>query len=129
MEGVLTVMDEQEVLAVVRTLLAYERNYLSIERTQLAQLRTGLTLALITPPAAATLAYAFEFLPRNYYISIVVYIFLAIITFYGIWMALNSYFGLKQTRKIQNKIQEREVEVIRKSTGISNLLEDIINKK
>ena len=54
-------MDEQEVLAVVRTLLAYERNYLSIERTQLAQLRTGLTLALITPPAAATLAYAFEF--------------------------------------------------------------------
>jgi hypothetical protein len=122
-------MDEQEVLAVVRTLLAYERNYLSIERTQLAQLRTGLTLALITPPAAATLAYAFEFLPRNYYISIIVYIFLAIINFYGIWMALNSYFGLKQTRKIQNKIQERELEVIRKSSGINALLEDVLNKK
>ena len=122
-------MDEQEVLAVVRTLLAYERNYLSIERTQLAQLRTGLTLALITPPAAATLAYAFEFLPRDYYISIVVYIFLAVITIYGIWMALNSYFGLKQTRKIQNKIQKQEVEVIRKSSEISALLEDVLNKK
>jgi hypothetical protein len=121
-------MDEQEVLAVVRTLLAYERNYLSIERTQLAQLRTGLTLALITPPAAATLAYAFEFLPRNYYVSIVVYIFLALITFYGIWMALNSYFGLKQTRKIQYKIK-RELEVIRKTSGINTLLEDIIYKK
>ena len=122
-------MDEQEVLAVVRTLLAYERNYLSIERTQLAQLGTGLTLALITPPAAATLAYAFEFLPRDYYISIVVYIFLAVITVYGMWMALNSYFGLKQTRKIQNKIQKQEVEVIRKSSEISALLEDVLNKK
>jgi len=124
-------MDEQEVLAVVRTLLAYERNYLSIERTQLAQLRTGLTLALITPPAAATLAYAFEFLPRDYYVSIVVYIFLIIITLYGIWMSLSAYFGLKETRKIQNKIQKRQLEVIGKSNAIDALLEDILtnNKK
>ncbi len=48
-------MDEQEVLDVIRTLLGYERNYLAIERTQLAQLRTGITLALVIPPAAATL--------------------------------------------------------------------------
>jgi len=124
-------MDEQEVLAVVRTLLAYERNYLSSERTQLAQLRTGLTLALITPPAAATLAYAFEFLPRDYYVSIVVYIFLIIITLYGIWMSLSAYFGLKETRKIQNKIQKRQLEVIGKSNAIDALLEDILtnNKK
>jgi hypothetical protein len=124
-------MDEQQVLAVVRTLLAYERNYLSIERTQLAQLRTGLTLSLITPPAAATLAYAFDFLPRNYYLSIVVYIFLAIITLYGIWMSLNSYFGLKETRKIQKKIQQRQIEVISNSRAINTILEDILtnNKK
>ena len=92
LSGSVFAMDEQEVLAVVRTLMAYERNYLSIERTQLAQLRTGLTLSLITPPAAATLAYAFDFLPRNYYLSIVVYIFLAIITLYGIWMSLQFVF-------------------------------------
>jgi uncharacterized membrane protein YidH (DUF202 family) len=122
-------MDEQEVLAVVRTLLAYERNYLSIERTQLAQLRTGLTLSLITPPAAATLAYAFDFLPKNYYISIVVYIFLILITLYGVWMSLNAYFALKNTRKIQSKIQERQLEVIGNSNAINKLLEDILAKK
>jgi hypothetical protein len=124
-------MDEQEVLAIIRTLLAYERNYLSIERTQLAQLRTGLTLALITPPAAATLAYAFDFFPKNNYISICVYFFLAIITLYGAWMALHSYFGVKKTRKIEKKIQERQFEVMGKSSTVSTLLEDILeeNKK
>jgi hypothetical protein len=121
-------MDEQEILAVVRTLLAYERNYLSIERTQLAQLRTGLTLSLVTPPAAATLAYVFDFLPKNYYISIVVYIFLAMITLYGIWMALHAYFGLRETRKIQSKIQERQLEVVGKSDAINTLLRDILDK-
>lgn len=122
-------MAEQEVLAIVRTLMAYERNYLSIERTQLAQLRTGLTLALITPPAAATLAYAFNFLPKDYYISIVLYIFLAIVTLYGIWMAVHSFLGLRETRKIQNKIRERQLEIMRKSTAISTLLEDLLIKK
>jgi uncharacterized membrane protein YidH (DUF202 family) len=121
-------VDEQEVLAVVRTLLAYERNYLSIERTQLAQLRTGLTLALITPPAAATLAYAFDFFPKDYTISVIVYIFLAIITIYGIWMSVSSYFRLKRTRKIQAKINKRQLEIIRKSNSINTLLEDIINE-
>ena len=119
-------MDEQEVLAVVRTLLAYERNYLSIERTQLAQLRTGLTLALITPPAAATLAYVFEFLPRDYYVSIVVYIFLIIITLYGIWMSIHAYFGIKKTRRTQNKIRKQQLEVIGKSNAINPVLADIL---
>jgi uncharacterized membrane protein YidH (DUF202 family) len=121
-------MDEQEVLAIVRTLLAYERNYLSIERTQLAQLRTGITMALITPPAAATLAYAFDFLPKDYYVSIVVYIFLILITLYGIWIALRSYFGLKETRKIQSKIQKLQLEVVGNSSTINTLLKDIITK-
>jgi LEA14-like dessication related protein len=119
-------MDEQEVLAVLRTLLAYERNYLAIERTQLAQLRTGLTLALIPPPAAATLAYALEFLPKNYYISIIVYIFLAIITVYGIWMSVRSYFLLKKTRVIQARIQKRQREVAEQSRSVKTLLEGIL---
>jgi uncharacterized membrane protein YidH (DUF202 family) len=122
-------IDEQEVLAVVRTLMAYERNYLSIERTQLAQLRTGLTLALITPPAAATLAYAFDFLPRNYYISIIVYIFLIIITCYGIWMSVNSFYKLKDTRRVQSRIRQRQLEVIGKSSLIDTLFEDLLTKE
>lgn len=121
-------MDEQEVLAVIRTLLAYERNYLSIERTQLSQLRTGLTLALVSPPAAAALSYAFEFLPSTSYIILVIYVFLAIITLYGVWMSLHSYFGLKETRKIQGKIRKRQLEIIGKSSTINALLEDILAK-
>ncbi len=122
-------MEEQEVLAVVRTLMAFERNYLSIERTQLSQLRTGLTLALITPPAAATLQFAFDFVPKNDYIGAVVYIFLAVLTLYGFWMALNAYFRLKETRKIQDKIKEQQLEVIRKSSVFNAILEDILVKK
>ncbi len=122
-------MNDQEVLAIVRTLLAYERNYLSVERTQLAELRTGLALALITPPAAATYKFIFDSLPKEYYISMVIYVFLAIITLYGILMALNAYFGLKKTRKIKKKIQERELEIAKKSTSVNMLLGDIIFKK
>ncbi|MGD6851877.1 MAG: hypothetical protein ACQCN6_07460 [Candidatus Bathyarchaeia archaeon] len=122
-------MDEQEVLAVVRTLLAYERNYLAIERTQLAQLRTGLTLALITPPAAATYAFAFEFLPRNYYLDAVIYVFLAIIIVYGVWMCIHLYLGLRKTRKTKLEIQKRQAEIVKQSQSITALLEDILPKQ
>ncbi|MGD6808232.1 MAG: hypothetical protein ACQCN3_00880 [Candidatus Bathyarchaeia archaeon] len=118
-------MDEQETLAVIRTLLAYERNYQAIERTQLAELRTGLSLALITPPAAATLAYIFEFLPQDYYVSIVVYVFLALIVVYGVWMALSAFFGLRKTRQTQKVILQRQKEVIAQSSVAKALLEGI----
>jgi uncharacterized membrane protein YidH (DUF202 family) len=116
-------LDEQETLAVIRTLLAYERNYQAIERTQLAQLRTGLSLALITPPAAATLAYVFEFLPQNYTASVVVYFFLALIIIYGVWMALASFIGLRKTRQVQKKILQRQKEVIEQSTAAKTFLD------
>ena len=116
-------LDEQEALALIRTLLAYERNYQSIERTQLAQLRTGLSMALITPPAAATLAYAFEFLPKNYVVSIVVYVFLAVIVVYGVWMALTSFLALRKTRRIQKKIAERKRQVMEQSSTAKALLD------
>ncbi len=122
-------MDEQQVLAVIRTLLAYERNYLSIERTQLAQLRTGLTLALITPPATATLAYAFEFFPNDLYVSIIVYVFLIIATSYGVWMTIKAYVGLKKTRRIERKIQQRQLEVLAKSNTVDGLLKDILDQQ
>jgi uncharacterized membrane protein YfcA len=118
-------LDEQETLAVIRTLLAYERNYQSIERTQLAQLRTGLSLALITPPAAATLAYVFEFLPKDYLVSVVVYIFMALLVVYGVYMSLTSFFGLRKTRKIQKKIRQRQKEAIAQSEAAKKLLDDL----
>lgn len=118
-------MDEQTTLATIRTLLAYERNYQSIERTQLAQLRTGMSLALITPPAAATLAYAFELLPNDYFVSAVVYVFLAAIVVYGIWMALTSSLALRKTRRIQKKIVERKRKVIAQSSATRALLDDL----
>jgi hypothetical protein len=120
-------LDEQEALAVIRTLLAYERNYQSIERTQLAQLRTGLSLALITPPAAATLAYAFEFLPNDYAVSIIVYVFLAVIVVYGVWMAITASFALRKTRRIQRKITARKRRVMEQSSTAKTLLNDIDN--
>jgi uncharacterized membrane protein YcjF (UPF0283 family) len=118
-------LDEQEALAVIRTLLAYERNYQSIERTQLAQLRTGLSLALIVPPSAATLAYVFEFLPKDYWVSIVVYVFLALIVVYGVWLAVTSFFGLRKTRAVQKKILERQKQILEQSGSVKGLLEGI----
>jgi len=119
------ILDEQETLAVIRTLLAYERNYQSIERTQLAQLRTGLSLALITPAAAATLAYVFEFLPQNLVASVIVYFFLALSVVYGVYMATTSFLGLRKTRKIQKKIRQRQKELVAQSKLAKTLLEDL----
>jgi uncharacterized membrane protein YidH (DUF202 family) len=118
-------LDNQEALAVIRTLLAYERNYQSIERTQLAQLRTGLSLALITPPAAATLVYAFEFLPKDYAVSIVVYVFLALIVIYGVWMTVIASVALRKTRRIQKKIAMRKRKVMTQSSAAKALLDDL----
>jgi len=118
-------LDEQETLAVIRTLLAYERNYQAIERTQLAQLRTGLSLVLITPAGAATLAYLFEVLPQNFAASVVVFFFLALIVIYGVWMAVNSFIGLRKTRQVQKKILQRQKEVIEQSNVAKEFLEGL----
>jgi uncharacterized membrane protein YidH (DUF202 family) len=118
-------LDEQEALAVIRTLLAYERNYQSIERTQLAQLRTGLSLALIVPPAAATMAYAFELLPNDSLVSIIVYTFLSVVVAYGVWMALAASAALRKTRRIQKKIQDRKKLVMNQSNAAKTLLDDL----
>jgi uncharacterized membrane protein YidH (DUF202 family) len=118
-------LDEQEALAVIRTLLAYERNYQSIERTQLAQLRTGLSLALIVPPAAATLAYAFEFLPNDSVVSVIVYVFLALVVVYGVWMALAASIALRKTRQSQKKIAERKRQVMVQLNTAKTFLDDL----
>ena len=120
-------LDKQEALSVLRTVLAYERNILSIERTQLAQLRTGLALALITPTAIATFTYAFEFLPKDYPISILLYILLIIITFYGVAMASTASWNLRKTRQIKKKVKEKRRELLQRSDSIDKLLSDVLN--
>ncbi|MCW4000751.1 MAG: hypothetical protein NWE93_10970 [Candidatus Bathyarchaeota archaeon] len=104
-------MNEQENLAVLRTLYAYERNVLSVERTQLAQLRTGITIALIAPSAIAAFTYAFDFLPKDIPVSSALYILLVAITVYGAAMVISAYAGLRKTRKKKRKIREREREL------------------
>lgn len=122
-------MNEQEILAVIRTLLALERNYLAVERTQLAQLRTGLTLALIGPPATATFAYVYILVPEVSYLDWIASSFLVILTIVGVWMSYKAYAGLKVTRKMQKKIKMRELEVSGKSEAISAVLQDIIGQE
>jgi uncharacterized membrane protein YidH (DUF202 family) len=122
-------MNEQEILAVIRTLLALERNYLAVERTQLAQLRTGLTLALIGPPATAAFAYVYIFVPEAFYLDWIAFGFFIILTIAGIWMSYRAYVGLKVTRKMQKKIKMRELEVSGKSEAISVVLHDIIGQE
>jgi uncharacterized membrane protein YidH (DUF202 family) len=122
-------VNEQEVLAVIRTLLALERNYLAVERTQLAQLRTGLTLALIGPPAAATFAYVQILVPEAFYLEWVASSFLVILTVVGVWMSYKAYVGLKVTRKMQKQIRMREVEISGKSEAINAVLYDIIGQE
>jgi uncharacterized membrane protein YidH (DUF202 family) len=122
-------MKNQEILAIIRTLLALERNYLAVERTQLAELRTGLTLAIIAPPAAAAFAYTFNFLPDPMFTGPAIFILLSIVTIYGIIMAYQAYRGLRDVRKIQNKIRSRETELISQSDDLYPLLEDILAMK
>ena len=62
------------------------------------------------------MAYAFELLPNDYFVSVVVYVFLAAIVVYGIWMALTSSLALRKTRRIQKKIVERKRKVMAQSS-------------
>jgi uncharacterized membrane protein YidH (DUF202 family) len=119
-------MDENTQLALIRTLLATERNYLAVERTQLAQLRTGLSLTLISPPAAATLTYISAYIPQPFNLDILFYIFLLILTIYGIYSSLTAYQGLKKTRGIQRVIRKREVEVMEETEFAKSYLKDIL---
>ena len=50
-------INESEVLAKIRTLLALERNHLAEERTALAEFRTGLALAVIGPTTGTLMVF------------------------------------------------------------------------
>jgi uncharacterized membrane protein YidH (DUF202 family) len=119
-------LDDNLRLALIRTLLAAERNYLAIERTQLSQLRTGLSLAVIPPSAAATLTYAFSFISQTFQLEIILYIFLTALTIAGIYLSVVSYRKLSKTRAIQMLIRKRELEVIAEAESLKHYFKDIL---
>jgi len=49
-ENKMTEVNDQQVLAKIRTLLTLERNYLAEERTAMTEFRNGLTLTVIGLP-------------------------------------------------------------------------------
>jgi len=86
MEAEMVEMNEQEILAEIRTLLAIERNYLAEERTELAEFRTGLALTVIAPAASTVIAYTFSLLQVEHALLLdaLNLSFFAILTIWGI---------------------------------------------
>ena len=125
----MTEVNEQEVLAKIRTLLALERNYLAEERTALAEFRTGLALTLIGPAASTVLAYVLAGLPTEEAIifDLLNFAFFSILTIIGIWTSIHSRSKLKMIRKKKRIIKDREVAMINSSKAIHDLLCDCID--
>jgi len=117
-------MDEQEILAIIRTLLALERNYLAIERTDLAKLRTGLALMLIGPSASTALVYVQNFTPftEPFYIEWLAYLFFILIAFFGAWLTYSAYSQLKSTKNMLKEIRIQEIEFAKKSITLQYTL-------
>ena len=121
-------MNEQEILAEIRTLLAIERNYLAEERTELAEFRTGLALTVIAPAASTVIAYTFSLLQVEHALLLdaLNLSFFAILTIWGIWTSFRSRSELEKIRKKKMVLKIRECEVMRKSKAVQDLLRDCI---
>ena len=128
MEAEIVEMNEQEILAEIRTLLAIERNYPAEERTELAEFRTGLALTVIAPAASTVIAYTFSLLQVEHALLLdaLNLSFFAILTIWGIWTSFRSRSELEKIRKKKMVLRIRECEVMRKSKTVQDLLRDCI---
>ena len=119
-------INESEVLAKIRTLLALERNHLAEERTALAEFRTGLALAVIGPTAGTLMAYLISIfaLEQSRFLDILNFAFFIIITIIGIWIAYKSEIKLKKFRQKKAIIKDRMLEASKSSKEIFSLLSD-----
>lgn len=115
---------EKDVLARMRTLLALERNYLAEERTQLAQFRTGIALALFGPPSSAIYLPSSITLEIPFAISVIIIIFFAGITGFGIYWMLTANKRLRKIRKKKIYVRERESEILDNNEQLRILLAD-----
>lgn len=119
-------VNEQEVLAKVRTLLALERNYLAEERTALAEFRTGLALMFIGPTVGTIIAYALSILAvdQSIILDTINLTFFSIVTVLGVWIIFRSQSKLKIIRKKKKTIKRRIIEISKNSEEIYDLLFD-----
>ena len=119
-------INESEVLAKIRTLLALERNYLAEERTALAEFRTGLALAVIGPTGGTIMAFLISIfaLEQSRILDILNFTFFIIITIIGIWISYKSEINLKKLRKKKAIIKNRMLEASKSSKEIFSLLSD-----
>lgn len=119
-------VNEQEVLAKVRTLLALERNYLAEERTALAEFRTGLALMFIGPTVGTIIAYVLSILAvdQSIILDTINLTFFSIVTVLGVWIIFRSQSKLKIIRKKKKTIKRRIIEISKTSEEIYDLLFD-----
>ncbi|KON32196.1 MAG: hypothetical protein AC479_07795 [miscellaneous Crenarchaeota group-6 archaeon AD8-1] len=119
-------INEMEILAKIRTLLALERNYLAEERTALAEFRTGLALAVIGPTISTIIAYIISFLEleASIFLDVVNIVFFSIVTIIGLWISYKSRIEFRKTRKKKIIIKKRILEISKSSKEILGILSD-----
>ena len=120
--------NEQEILSILRTLLALERNFLAEERTCLSEFRIGLSFIVLGPVVGTVIAYIFSSLALEVTLlyDLINFTFFSIITGLGIWITLRSRSKLKEIRKMKNALKVRQSEIIKNSKIITDLLGDCI---
>jgi len=121
-------VNEQEVLAKIRTLLALERNYLAEERTALAEFRNGLALIIIGPTVSTIIAYMLSVFnaQKSILLDALNFAFFTILTTVGIWISFRSQSKLKIIKKKKATIKKRTIEISKSSKEIYNLLRDCV---
>ena len=121
-------VNEAEVLAKIRTLLALERNCLAEERTSLAEFRNGLALTLIGPTMSTIIAYVLSVftVEQSILLDALNFTFFSILTIVGIWISFRSQSKLRIIRKRKATIKNRTLEISKSSQDIYNLLCDCV---
>jgi len=121
-------INEQEVLAKIRTLLALERNYLAEERTAMAEFRNGLALIVIGPTVSTIIAYTLSVftVEKSIFLDVLNFAFFGILSIVGIWISFRSQSKLRIIRKKKANIKNRTIEISKSSKEIYNLLGDCV---
>ena len=121
-------IQNKDILAEIRTLLALERNYLAEERTFLAELRTGIALALIGAPLSTLIAYLFPDISivRNLVFNIILIGLFVLMIIVGFIMIIRARNKIKETNKEKELLQGKIRQIIKKSPEASELFEDLI---
>jgi len=102
-------INEQEVLAKIRTSLALKRNFLAEERTALAEFRNGLALIIIGPTVSTIIAYMLSVfnVEKSILLDALNFVFFTILTIVGIWISFRSQSKLKIIKKKKATIKNR----------------------